>query len=116
MLFLVLFFSENIAELTPLSDLFSLLVNEEVAVNKFASFKIALDEAWKDTVTSPSVTVLRQDRYITEQGFVILIKVHFHPNSCIMFLIISPAILRCVIDILCRLHKWACLYLRYYLY
>ena len=70
---LVLFFSENIAQLTPLSDLFSLLVNEEVAVNKFTSFKTSLDEAWKDTVSSPSVTVLRQDRYITEQGFVILI-------------------------------------------
>ena len=85
---LILFFLENIAELTPLSDLFSLLVNEEVAVNKFRSFKIALDEAWKDTVTSPSVTVLRQDRYITEQGFVIPIKVfghvHFHPNSCVI--------------------------------
>ena len=116
---MVLFFLENIAELTPLSDLFSLLVNEEVAVNKFRSFKIALDEAWKDTVTSPSVTVLRQERYITEQGFVILkvfAEVHFHPNSCIMFFIISPAILRCVIDILCCLYKLACLYFGYYLY
>ena len=84
--FLVSFFLENIAELTLLSDLFSLLVNEEVAVNKFTSFKIALDEAWKDTVTTPSVSVLRQDRYITEQGFVVAIfgQVHFHLNSCII--------------------------------
>ena len=45
-------------------------MNEEIAASKFASFKTALDTAWTDSVTSPSVIVIRQDRFITEQGSV----------------------------------------------
>ena len=53
-----------------MADLYSVLVNEEVAASKFAFFKTALDTAWADLVSSPSVTVIRQDRYISQQGLV----------------------------------------------
>ena len=65
-----------------MANLYSVLVNEEVAASKFASFKIALDTAWADLVSSPSVTVIRQDRYISQQG---LVAIHDR-NKSEMFL------------------------------